>query len=129
MKTKHVVGRFRLGWRWVELRIDTSHSNGSGWFIPDQPEPQIAIIEVGTESGYPIAFSTLLHETFETAASEFELRYKPCGYLSSAASSCLFVMTHAQFDEVTDRVGHFIASALPRFRKTLLKHAKKGGKR
>lgn len=127
--TKQVVGRFRLGWRWVEVRIDTSHCNGSGWFIPDEPEPQITIIEVGTKGPYSRAVATLLHEVIETALSELELRFTPCGALGSSAEQCVFMFTHTQFSEITDRAGHFMASVLPRFRKTFLAHKPKGGAR
>lgn len=130
MKTKHIVGRFRLGWRWVEVRQDTSHRNGSGWFIPDDPEPQITIIEVGTQSPhYSMAVATLLHEAFETVASELELRFAACGNLGASQEQCVFVFTHTQFAELTDRVGHFMTSVLPVFHKTWLKHRPKESKK
>lgn len=124
--SKHVVGRFYLGHIWVELRIDPSHSNGSVCFIPFEPEPQITVIEVGTASGYSIAVATLLHEAFECVAANFELRFKAIGNLSGSAANCIFVMTHSQFDEIADRTGHFLARVLPTFRKSFLKHRRKG---
>lgn len=130
MKTKCIIGRFRLGWRWVEVRIDTSSRDGMARFIPDDPEPQITIIEIGTASPhYSMSVATLFHEAFETVASDLELRFAPCGSIGSSAEQCVFMFTHAQFSEITDRVGYFMSSVLPEFHKAWLKTKRKRAKR
>lgn len=125
MNTKHVVGRFRLGYRWIEVRIEPANDNGSVVWAPY--DPQITVMVIGIrKSSWALAMGTLLHESFEAAMADLTLRFSACENLGSSSGDCIFVMTHAQFNEVADRVGHFMSSVLPVFRRAYLKCKRKG---
>lgn len=108
-----IVGRFRLGHRWVQLYVMPDSNGGTGEFAPQ--DPQICTIKIGVSDPWNDTVGTLLHEAAEVVMHDLRHAYKHAGSVDFGTGTFIFHMDHVQYSEVMQRVGHFIAAALPRF--------------
>jgi len=116
------VGNYKIGYRPVQLFVDTNLPGGSVTLVPEDGKP--TSIEIGIGCHLTLAMSTLLHEAYELALIDLNTRYEPQPAYSSESSDFIFVMTHNQLGEAHDRVGEFLIAAFPKFNKAYEKHSK-----
>ena len=111
---KKLVGSYNLGFRPVNLFIDTDRTGGSVELTPEERGKPTAI-NVGINSPLVIAVSTLLHEAYEACLIDLNARYEPHPAYSSESSDFIFVMSHNQLGEAHDRVGEFLVDTYTAF--------------
>jgi hypothetical protein len=118
-KGKHVVGNYRLGFRNVRLVVDSGTGNGEVDLVPK--EGGATEVVIGIDSPWDEALSVLLHEAYEAVLIDSQIRYKPQPSYSGESSDFIFIATHNQLSEAHERVGVFLAKALPDFTKAYRK--------
>jgi len=113
------VGKYQLGWRWVEVFLSPKSENGSGQFCPTGSD--VTELVIGLSDGPQVAVAILLHEAMEAVLWDLDCSYRLSSNWAVGSGLYSFHMTHAQYSEATDRVGFFLAKCLPEFQK-LVKH-------
>lgn len=121
-KKIQLVGRYRLGWRWVELLVDPNRDGAQAIFAPDDKE--ICEIIVGLEDNQSDILGGLLHEATEVVMWDHNCAYKHTGAFDKGASHYTFLFTHQQFSEMNQRVAYFLAECLPDFQRAAKKYKK-----
>ena len=122
MKRIH-IGHYPLGPEAV-LVILRNDLGGEIYFNSEQGLPPTIVVGGGYDKWNRVA-ECLHHEAMELAMARIGCRFEPAPDYSQDHGSYLFCMTHAQFSEVSARVGSFIAMCLPDLAKQWDKHRKK----
>ena len=114
------VGCYKLGYEWVNLFIDGSHS-GHFNLCPHAGEP--GRVTIGHYDGhYALALPTLLHELLEYAMCRVMARYAAAPSTSRSSSGYLFVMDHEKFSEIVQQVGEYLVVCEEDLKKALERH-------
>jgi hypothetical protein len=121
VKTQYLVGRYKLGFKYVRLIVDTTTANGSVDLVPDDKETTKIVI--GIDSPWSESLSVFLHEVYEGTLIDLHTRYKARPSYSDESSDFIFVVSHNQLSEAHERVGVFLAESLPDFTKAYKKYS------
>ena len=85
--------------------------DGAVYIVPkDKGTPQV---EIGFNGDWCEVLGTLLHETYELMLIDVNTRWKQDPAYSESAAQFLFVASHEQLGEIHERVGFFLAAAVP----------------
>lgn len=107
------LGTHPLGARFVRVYAIPDSPNGTVLVKP--PDKGTPIVRIGIESeDFGEVLSIALHEVYELTLIDLNTRYEHDPTWSNSAAHFLFVMTHEQFSEATDRVGDFFQRILPK---------------
>lgn len=134
MSTRIKVGTYQLGFRWVDLYIDPSVNGGQGCLMPglDGSHPR-AEISVGTKGTLGKAWGTLLHEVFELACCDRQVRFEPTHtFCGGESDCCCFHFDHTQYSELANHAGWVLFRCRAAFERAWRKAnrpAKKKGRR
>lgn len=106
------VGAYQLGYRPVELFIDTSNSGGSGDFVPGElgeKVTQMSRLVVGVK-GVPLwgAWGTLVHEVVEMLLCDHHVSYSTSGVFHKSTEERSFFFDHRTFTRVCDESGNYL---------------------
>lgn len=114
MKKEVLIGNFDMGWQSVTL-ILRDGSGGEFCCIPDDGVCARIVVGAGkNESDWHACFCSLMHEAWEMAMFQADLRYSPSNRTGIAShADYLFVMTHEQFHACCAKVSEFMRPALP----------------
>lgn len=107
------VGVYPLGLDYVKLFAVIGSANGSVEMLPDDKGLTQITVGVGVPWGEAIAI--LLHETYELTLINMNTRYKKKPSFSGESSDYVFFLSHNELGEAHDRIGEFLALALPDF--------------
>jgi len=110
-KVKIPIGIFRLGLNYAKLFADTESANGCVIIHPKEKGQRE--VHVGINQSWEETIETFLHETFECAMVDMNVRYRTDSFWSHESSDFMFQMTHNQFAEVCARAAEFVKHALP----------------
>lgn len=113
------IGRYPLGSHRVDLYVDTG--SGDAHF-----DAEAEAIVVGLDQkNWARTVGILVHEVAEQAAHDLRLRFIHDFDMAEASDGYMFTMNHAQFAELTARVGIFIAQCLSALEAAYKKFRKK----
>lgn len=118
-----LVGQYRLGLRNVRVFINPEDSNGSVYVHPK--DNGSAKITVGAESSWGTVFGIFLHEVYELTLIDLNVRYKKDPSFSNQSSDYIFFLSHNELNEAHERIGEFLADAIPDFQAVYKKLKKK----
>jgi hypothetical protein len=105
------IGTYTLGYFNVELFINPESSSAR---FDASRTGKTGRMELGASKPFrnqEALLDLLLHETFEVAALNLDLRYERHG--NNSSQDMLFVFTHEQFNRVCRMQAGFISEALP----------------
>jgi hypothetical protein len=110
-KTSGQIGIYSLSGFGVRLRW---RDGNGGEFNSNPSNGNVPEITIGfDEPDFPHVLRTLLHEAFEFAMSDGNLRYVGSDDWGDSHDGYLFIMTHPQFSDMSGRVGAFLGACLP----------------
>lgn len=114
MKKEVVIGHFDMGWQSVTL-ILRDGTGGEFSCIPGDGKNAAITLGAGKkESDWHECFCSLMHEAWEMAMFQSDLRYNPTNRTGIAShADYLFVMTHEQFHACCGKVSEFMRPAIP----------------
>jgi hypothetical protein len=108
------VATYQMGIQNVDLVIDAKLASSRVDLWPRVGNVRMII---GARQGsWVLTLEGLLHETFELAAIQSLRRFTPDPGWAKTLSDYLFVMDHAQFQEIAARCAPFLAGAIPALR-------------
>lgn len=129
------IGRYRLGWRTVEVFGDPHKSGGQFEYFPDVSLPDgkhddetVSRMTIGFlhNDDWWEVFNVILHETWEMAAADHNVRYKRTDlFMSWASDAFVFHFNHNEFTEITAQSAHFLSFALDDIKKAWLAFRRK----
>lgn len=107
---RHHIGKFRLGYKFVELYIHDDDDGGTLYVCGPNDNNEISIGCKGFNDQN--TQGVLLHEAIEMEMVDQGLGYIVLGAYNNQTPDCRsFLMNHQQYQEVIDRVGYFIKNS------------------